>query len=157
MKVLAIDPGNIESAYVIWDGEKIHTKGKVKNDDLFFKFTTLMIESDKYYDNVVIEMIASYGMPVGQEVFDTCVWIGRYYQKFESINHSVKLIKRGDVKLHLCNSRRAKDSNIRQALIDRFEPDITAKQRPKGILKGLTGDEWAAFALAVYYFDNNLK
>jgi len=34
MKTLAIDPGNIESAFVIWDGEIIYSKGKLKNEDL---------------------------------------------------------------------------------------------------------------------------
>ena len=31
MKVLAIDPGTTESAYVVWDGETILSKGKVEN------------------------------------------------------------------------------------------------------------------------------
>jgi len=58
-----------------------------------------------------------------------------------------------DVKMHLCNSSRAKDSNIRQALIDRFEPDLPPKCRPKGILKGISKDCWQALALAVYWWD----
>ena len=106
-------------------------------------------------------MIDSYGMPVGQEVFDTCVWIGRFYEFLTPrIDNKISLIKRGEVKLHLCESRRAKDSNIMQALIDRFG-DVNkhgkyskGTKKDPGFFYGFVADEWAAFALAVTYFDN---
>lgn len=155
MKILAIDPGPIESAYVIWDGKKITQKGKLENYTLLseLRLSWLLDSKGFDYDESVIEMIASYGMPVGQEVFDTCIWIGRFYDCFESNNKPIKLIKRKEIKLYHCGSMKAKDANIRQALIDRFEQTISGKERPKGILKGVSKDEWAALALAVYYFD----
>ena len=75
--VLAIDPGNIESAYCLIDKEtyKPIEFGKVDNTRL------LMLLGELDYKELAIEMIASYGMPVGKEVFDTCVWIGRFIQR----------------------------------------------------------------------------
>jgi hypothetical protein len=69
---------------------------------------------------VVIEMVASYGMAVGESVFETVFWIGRFYEA--SIREWIKCARvyRKDVKMNLCGQTRAKDSNIRQALIDRF-------------------------------------
>jgi len=56
------------------------------------------------------------------------------------------------VKLHLTQTRRAKDANIRQALIDRYGPGkalaVGLKATP-GPLYGLTGDCWSALAVAV--------
>ena len=71
-KVLAIDPGNIESGYVLMDSSYKPLKfGKVYNEQLLELFQTM----DPDY--VVIEMIGHYGtgMPAGTSVFDTCVWI----------------------------------------------------------------------------------
>ena len=80
--ILAIDPGNIESAYCIIDKHtyKPIEFAKVENKELREK----LIEDLKFFpiDTLVIEMIASYGMPVGKEVFDTCVWIGRFMECF---------------------------------------------------------------------------
>ncbi len=111
MMLLAIDPGPVESAYVCWTGERINYFGKTGNDQL------LHIASAQSVHHVVIEMIASYGMPVGAEVFETCVWIGRFVQAWGGEQY-VDRIKRAEVKSHLCHSDKEKDGNVRQAVID---------------------------------------
>jgi hypothetical protein len=61
-------------------------------------------------------------------------------------------IYRADVKLHLCNSHRAKDKNVRQALIDLYGPTKEAaigRKASPGPLYGLAGDGWAALGVAV--------
>lgn len=106
----------------------------------------------------VIEMISSYGMPVGKEVFETCVWIGRFLEAIQQRAGVVpSLMFRRDVKLHLCNSARAKDGEIRQALIDRYGPGkeraIGLKASP-GPLYSVKADVWQALALAVTFGDS---
>lgn len=94
-------------------------------------------------------MIASYGMPVGKEVFETCVWIGKFAQ---ASNLKEKYIYRKDEKMNLCHSMKAKDSNIRQALIDRFGP-VGTKKNP-GWFYGFKADIWSAYAVGITYLDN---
>ena len=99
--ILAIDPGNIESGYVFTkDNLEVLEKGKIKNEDLLKK-----LEWFKFYDSVnkthiAIEMIASYGMPVGVEVFETCVWIGRFLEACKTVfpDAEIKFIYRKDEK-----------------------------------------------------------
>lgn len=85
------------------------------------------------FNKTIIEMIASYGMAVGKEVFETCVWIGRFRQIAESQDIEAKYIYRKDEKMNLCHSMKAKDSNIRQALIDRFG-EVGTKKKPRLVL-----------------------
>lgn len=145
MKVLGIDPGTTHSAFVVWDGEaeQITNKGKLLNEILLYNL--------KVWENVspcVIEQIASYGMPVGEEVFETVFWSGRFFQ-VRGCN--VYRMKRGVVKNHICHSSKANDATIRQALMDRFGKPGTKKEQGK--LYGVTGDMWAALALAVTFYD----
>ena len=112
-----------------------------------------LVQSLMYFDecknvDLVIEMVASYGMPVGKTIFETCVWIGRFVQACPLEAH---LVYRADIKMHICHSMRARDSNVRQALIDRFGKPGTKKN--PGILYGIKKDEWSALALAVYWED----
>ena len=104
--------------------------------------------------DLVIEMVQSYGMAVGIEVFRTCVWIGRFEEAWLAGGKSLTEINRGTIKLHLCGSMRAKDANVRQALIDCFGPGkaaaIGVKASP-GPLYGLKSDLWSALAVAVTY------
>ena len=153
MNILAIDPGSTESAYCIMNDEyKPLWSAKRDNDELLTRLPVLINGYNVEY--VVIEMIASYGMKVGQEVFDTCVWIGRFQERCENRGHdfvSVKFVFRKDVKMNLCGSMRAKDSNIRQALIDRFGV-VGIKSKP-GWFYGFKKDIWSAGGVAVTFLD----
>ena len=107
-------------------------------------------------DYIAIEMIASYGMAVGVSVFETCVWIGRFIQ---AIGNGIepRFIYRKDEKMNLCGSMKAKDSNIIQALIDRFAPNTRNKgkgtKKEQGWFYGFSKDIWQSYAVGVTYYD----
>jgi hypothetical protein len=153
MNILAIDPGNKESAWCFWNGEKIGDFGKDDN----CKLKEVIQLNWRHWDIkiVVIEMVSSYGMPVGKEVFETVLYIGQLMERCKVEGVRCELVYRREVKMHLCNSMKAKDSNIRQALVDRFG-DKGTKKSP-GLTYGLSADVWQAFALGVYYFDTHCK
>lgn len=150
--IVAIDPGSAESAYCAIDEDlRPVAFGKIPNEELLESFRPGVA------DRVVIEMVSSYGMPVGEEVFETVLWTGRFVQAFYAMGIEAERIKRGPVKLHHCHSSRAKDSNITQALVDRFTPGQSnygkgTKAKP-GFFHGFYKDIWQAMALAVYAAD----
>lgn len=144
MNILAIDPGTTESGWVeitAVDGAmSVWKSGCSPNGELLDSLTNRVPEI------LAVEMIASYGMPVGREVFETCVWIGRFVQAWHAPD-DVRLITRQQVKLHLCGSPRAKDANIRQALLDLVGPAGTKKA--PGPTYGVKSHAWAALGVAV--------
>ena len=152
--IFAIDPGNIESGYVILEKGTLKPVeiGKIENELLLEKVKTTSLEIE-----FAIEMIASYGMAVGQTVFDTCRWVGRFEQAIIDNHNKYTLIYRKDVKLKLCYSMKAKDSNIIQALIDRFAPNVRNKgkgtKKEQGFFYGFKKDIWQAYAVGVTYSD----
>ena len=131
MRILSIDPGSEQSAYCIIDSEtyKPLQFAKLKNEDLL----GILNQNLGILDILVIEMIDSYGMPVGKTVFDTCVWIGRFIQMADEYYVPYEYIYRKEEKINLCHSMKAKDSNIRQALIDRFG-EVGTKKNPRLVL-----------------------
>lgn len=151
MRLLAIDPGNEESALLEYDTT---LKGapwwfaKVPNHDALRK-----IGEVEDADLLAIETVASYGMAVGRSVFDTCVWAGRFIEcwKWTHVEAEHTTVYRREVKLHLCNSARAKDANVRQALIDRYggKEQAIGKKATPGPLYGISGDCWSALAVAI--------
>lgn len=153
MNTLAIDPGNVLSAFIVWNGQEILDKGKVLNHELL----EYLAARSKNYDVCVIEQIAAMGMAVGASVFETVFWSGRFFQVAEQAGKKVLRIPRKDVKMNLCNSMRAKDKNIRQAIIDRLDPNNEPNKKPQGVLKGVHADEWAALGIALTYNDLQLK
>ena len=166
--ILAIDPGNEQSGVVLIREADLKpiVSEKITNEELLDNL--LMdryerLEESECINHVAIEMIASYGMAVGQSVFETCVWIGRFIQALEDnyYNDSLKFIYRKDEKMNLCGSMKAKDSNIVQALIDRFAPNTPNKgkgtKKEPGWFYGFKKDIWQAYAVAVTYHDMYLK
>jgi hypothetical protein len=143
--ILAIDSGTTKSAFVQYDESKnlIIDHGILPNPEM------RQILIGREYDLVALEMIASYGMPVGASTFETCLWIGRF---IEVARTETRLVYRKDIKMHLCGSMRAKDGNVRQALIDLLGTQGTKKD--KGPTYGISSHSWAALAVAVYTANN---
>jgi hypothetical protein len=137
--ILSLDPGTTHTAFVQFDQQKIVDHGHLPNAEI------RQILIGREYDRVACEMIASYGMAVGASTFETCVWIGRF---IEVARVDVELIFRKDIKLFLCGTMRAKDANIRQALIDKIGTQGTKAQ--PGPTYGIKSHSWAALAVAVY-------
>lgn len=154
MMLIAIDPGNVESAFVrIDDQYKLYEHEKIRNEELVNR----IYGYSRICDQVVIERIASYGMAVGRSVFETCEWIGRFTQMAIEYTLPVDYVFRMEEKMALCRDARAGDANIRRALIDRFaRHDLrTGKGTKKNpdYFYGFAKDEWAAMAVAVTYMD----
>lgn len=156
MNLFAIDPGTEISGWCVFDGEVVAASGVMTNEEMLAYIQRGHFAINGY--GLAIEMIASYGMPVGREVFETCLWIGRFVQAWHRPD-AVQLIYRRDVKLHLCGTAKAKDANIRQALLDRFPrtgggktPQVGTKSAP-GPLYGVSTHAWAALAVAVLVTD----
>ena len=142
--ILALDPGTSHTAFVQYDQQKIVDHGHLPNAEI------RQVLIGREYDRVACEMIASYGMAVGSSTFETCLWIGRF---IEVARVDVELIFRKDIKLFLCGTMRAKDANIRQALIDKIGPQGTKAQ--PGPTYGIKSHSWAALAVAVFAAQNN--
>ena len=155
--IFSIDPGCTDSAYcIIKDNYGILEFGKVSNEEL-----KKLIYSFKKPYTLVIEKIANYNMRVGKEVFDTCEWTGRFVEAFVNTHsNDFAYIYRREEKQALCKnikggSMKAKDKDIRQALIDRFG-DVGIKGNP-GYFYGFKSDIWSAFAVAITYLDKKDK
>lgn len=139
--IFAIDPGTDQSGWVSFHEGKVIDSGVCSNEELLKRVSIL-----PWNFILAIEMIASFGMPVGKEVFATCLWIGRFMQAYRNPD-AVKLVFRKDVKMHLCGTPRAKDANIRQALIDLIGEQGTKKA--PGPTYGVKSHAWSALAVAV--------
>lgn len=155
MKILAIDPGNEQSAYVIMGDADFRPQAFAKVHNAGMRLV-IMNESQNV-DYVVIERVASYGMAVGRDVFETCEWVGRFSEIAMERGCEVAYIYRKEEKEFICHDSRAKDSNIRRALIDRFAGhDLKngkgTKKNPD-FFYGFAKDCWAAFAVGYTYFE----
>lgn len=155
MRIVAIDPGPEESAYVLYDEGSRRPVEWAKLPNVRMREELHRMHEDVLgveESTLAIEAIASYGMSVGAEVFMTCIWVGRFAERWLMLRQTMtRFVLRRSVKLHLCGDSRAKDANVRQAIIDRYggkEKAIGKKATP-GPLYGITGDCWSALAVAI--------
>lgn len=155
--IFAVDPGNTHSGFAIirMPDFALCEFGKIKNEELLDMLE--MYSRANAVDVFAFEMVASYGMAVGRDVFETCVWIGRFIQAIHPKEHTY--VFRKDEKICLCGSLKAKDSNIRQALIDRyakfdFKSGKGVKKEPDTFY-GVSKDAWQAIAVGVTYYEQS--
>jgi hypothetical protein len=158
--ILAIDPANEQSAYVVMDNKFTPLQfGKIDNDELLSLIPELLV---KYQiKELAIEMIASYGMSVGKTVFDTCLWIGRFIELCVKAGINVTRVYRKEVAVHICGSVKANDTNVRTALIDRFaKHDFKNGKGTKDnqdFFYGFKADCWAAYGVGLTFLEGGVK
>jgi hypothetical protein len=130
---------------------------------------------------LAIETPQPRGQMVSTEMFETCIWIGRFLERWGGGRWTY--VSREAIKLHLTGMARAQDKHIAQALKDRFGgvdiavggkrckrcagKGVRTRERVKcaacagsgwqsvpGPLYGVTSHVWAAAAVACYVLDN---
>lgn len=156
MLIVAIDPGCDVSSWVAYDCETGRPVGWAKDED-----NSLVLDRarNRWHawngQRLIIEQIAAMGMAVGAETFETVFWSGRFCEAWQNMGGEWGRVKRHEVKSHICHHPRAKDKNIRQALLDRWggKDRALGKKRTPGPLYGMSGDCWAALAVAVTWAD----
>lgn len=158
MTIIAIDPGPIQSAYVVTNGRVVFEHGKVENEFVL----ALIADAGGRWPTLgaaVCERIRCMGMAVGATTLETAEWCGRFQQQWLRYDETPldrwHWVTRNEEKLHLCGSPRAKDANIRQALLDRFggKDKAIGTKKAKGPLWGIAGDCWSALAVALTFLD----
>ena len=145
----AIDPGTTKSGWVIWS----RSRGVIKKgiDD-----NGVVVErlDGNTFDVCAIERFEARGMAVGVDSLETVWWSGKFAAHVEHLSPRARVVRptRREIKVHLCGTVRARDSNVRQALLDRYgstrQRAIGTKAKP-GPLHGVSSHVWAALAVAV--------
>jgi hypothetical protein len=137
--ILAIDPGTHQSGYCLYDAGRVITSGVMDNHDL------LKIVADDRSDVLAIEKVVSYGRAVGQEVFDTCEWAGRFRQVWGCPDETLS-VTRLQVKQALGLKGADDDAKVNRRLRE-VVGDKGTKANP-GPTFGVTSHAWAALGVA---------
>jgi hypothetical protein len=153
-KILAVDPGYRQSAFILYDGQRVLLHGIEENQQFLAALKTFKDDATLVLEEMQL-FTSNYG--VGREIFDSVFWSGRFAEAWQP--RSWSRILRSKVRGHLGASKGG-DAAVRAALIDRFGPykeQAIGKKSQPGPLFGIKADEWSALAIAVTWSDLNLS
>lgn len=157
LTLLALDVGTTETGWCLMDFETLHPEvfGKTENNELIGMIQRMPI------NYAVYEKFESFGMPIGQTTIDAIQWNGRFIQALKEIGVDADCVTRKDEKLILCQSMKANDATIKQALVDRFAYGQKnygkGTKKDKGWFYGFRADVWSAYAVGVTWKEKKLE
>lgn len=154
--IVGVDPGPEASALVIWSHEhrRVVHCAYLPNEELRMAMLRdpLMLAGRDFPIPLAIEWVKSYGMAVGQAVFETCRWVGRLEEAWLTrCAVSAKLVTNVEVRLAICGSPKASQGNIRLAIVDALggKAQAIGTKRGPGPLYGVKNHLWSALAVAI--------
>jgi hypothetical protein len=163
IKVIGVDPGQRDSAYVILEKKQgnewvVQAEDILENSLLRDLVRAFLVYASAHSIYIVIEKMVNYNQKVGASTFDTIEWIGRFKQSWEHEAHwlEIESMPRRAAVGHLCEfGKSGSDKYVREALIKRFGDPGT--EAAPGVLYGFSNHLWSALAIAVTYVDKFLK
>lgn len=155
--LIAIDPGPKMSACVLMRGMVV-TDFDFRPNDEIAESLDFGIQGSP---TLIVEAMVNYGMPAGDDIRETLIWMGRFQQ---ANGGQMERITNSRIRAQICKSMKAKDSHIRQALIDRYGGQAVAiGRKPKnkkdkstpGPLYGMKQNQhhWSALAVGVAWLE----
>lgn len=158
MFVFAIDPGDTESGYCLYDAEtkRPFAYGKVANHALIDVAGTQV----SLYGTDLTFVIETMSIPkkCGKTVFDAIFWSGRFYQAMIDSDAVVATLMRITAKGHILKLIGGNDREMKEALEIRFGGKAAAigtKAKP-GPLYGMGNDCRAALAVAITFAETRM-
>ena len=154
MIILALDVGTEQSGYCLMNSETYAPLefGKIDNCQLLERIVMMGL-----YDVLVYEEFQSYGMPVGKSTITSITWNGRFIQAAWDRKIPFVPIYRVEEKINLCGTTKAKDANLRQAMIDRFAKfdfkNGKGTKDNRDWFYGFSKDAWSAAIIGVTFID----
>jgi len=106
---------------------------------------------------LVMEMVGNYSQTVGRSTFETCMWSGRFVQKFQQARNGLinsryyTLITRTQSRTNITGTSRCGDAQVNRALLDRLGEKGTKKN--PGAMYGMKSDLYAALAVGLTFKD----
>jgi hypothetical protein len=175
MKLLAIDPGNVYSGWVMFNTKLripeafgkdlnkhvLRTIQRLQYDRLFCEFPVPRGQSISIQIPGKGFIRKGSGQTVSWQLYETCYWIGQF-QVIHMLTHKgVPFIRinRMDVKMFLTGNAGAKDANVRAAIMEKYggkELAVGNVKKP-GPLHGMKADVWQSLAIALYVEDGQFK
>lgn len=158
--VIGIDPGETQSAWVLFDGERVLQHRHEPNVAVRSMLRGLVGDGPTARElAVVIERLEGFGKIASRAEYRTAEWAGIFYEAASAAIASgrVEWLTRRAIKLHLTGVANSKDAQIRDVLMERF-PGLRAQTGPARKLKTgglLKSHEWAALAVAVTWLDRD--
>jgi hypothetical protein len=170
MLIAGIDPGPEQSALVLIDtasGSPLCACDWRPNPEIeaiLRRSATGDVQEDPEWGylpwaNLAIEWISTYSKAVGQSVFHTARWVGRFEVAWGRGNELVTTV---DVRQALCRTQKAGPAQIREAILDRFggKERAIGTKKSRGVLyrmrTGPTGGSphmWSALGIALTLAD----
>lgn len=152
MIILALDVGTEQSGFCLMnaDNYKPIEFGKEDNDVILKEKVKIWM-----YDALVYEEFQSYGMAIGKSTIKSITWNGRFIQAAWERSIPFYPIYRLEEKINLCGNAKAKDANLRQAMIDRFAktPNGKGTKAEPDWFYGFSKDAWSAAIIGVTFID----
>jgi hypothetical protein len=152
MKLLAIDPGTLQSGWVLFDGASVIHSGTTSNDEVLMACYS---QAAGHAQCLAIEEPEGMGQ-IASHALLRAAWAGGGFERaWPRLARSPLRITRRMVVSELLRPATVKgksqDSRIRQALIDRVGEPGT--KRAPGPTYGVSSHAWSALAVAVVAWD----